>query len=63
VGWNSTSPTTGTHRRDYDIAAQAFGQWLPKLRQLVDVDLRALQQRAEAAGVPWTPGRVPEWKP
>ncbi|HEX9166717.1 MAG TPA: sialidase family protein [Gemmatimonadales bacterium] len=61
--WNSTSPTTGTHRRDYDIAAQAFGQWLPKLRQLVDVDLRALQQRAEAAGVPWTPGRVPEWKP
>jgi hypothetical protein len=61
--WSSTAPTTGTHRRDYEIAAQAFGQWLPKLRQLVDVDLKALQQKAEAAGVPWTPGRVPEWKP
>lgn len=61
--WSSTAPTTGTHRRDYEIAAQAFGQWLPKLRQLVDVDLRGLHQKAEAAGVPWTPGRVPEWKP
>ncbi|MBS1241459.1 MAG: hypothetical protein H6R40_886, partial [Gemmatimonadetes bacterium] len=54
---------TATHRRDYDIAAEAFGAWLPRLKQVVESDMKALQARAEAAGAPWTPGRVPEWKP
>jgi photosystem II stability/assembly factor-like uncharacterized protein len=54
---------TATHRRDYQIAAEAFGAWLPRLRQLVDADMKVLQARAEAAGTPWTPGRVPDWKP
>jgi hypothetical protein len=54
---------TATHWRDYQIAAEAFGAWLPRLRQLVDADMKALQARAEAAGTPWTPGRVPDWKP
>jgi hypothetical protein len=31
------------------------------LRQLIEVDLRDLERRLEAAGVPWTPGRgVPQ---
>jgi hypothetical protein len=25
--------------------------------------MKVLQARAEAAGTPWTPGRVPDWKP
>jgi hypothetical protein len=28
---------------------------------LVDVDLAKLERDMEAAGAPWTPGRVPEW--
>ena len=34
-----------------------------KLRTLVESDLERLEDAAEAAGAPWTPGRVPEWKP
>jgi len=54
---------TATHRRDYQIAAEAFGTWLPRFRSLVETDVKALKARAEAAGTPWTPGRVPDWKP
>jgi hypothetical protein len=53
---------TQTHVDNYAIAAQQFGTELAKLRQMVDVDLRDLEKQMEAAGAPWTPGRVPEWK-
>lgn len=61
--WSYSGAPTATHRRDYDIAAGAFGAWLGRLRQLVETHLRQLHQRAEAAGVAWTPGRVPTWTP
>ncbi len=61
--WSYSGAPTATVRRDYDIAAAAFGAWLPRLRQLVDTDLKALFDRAEALGVPWTPGRIPVWQP
>ncbi|HWR13616.1 MAG TPA: hypothetical protein VN577_02215 [Terriglobales bacterium] len=53
---------TGTHVKHYEIASQEFADVLGKLRQLVDADLRDLEKQLEAAGAPWTPGRVPEWK-
>jgi hypothetical protein len=28
----------------------------------VEVDLKAIEAKLEAAGAPWTPGRVPVWK-
>ena len=61
--WSYSGTPTATHRRDYDLAAQQFGGWLSRLRQLVEVDFKRLSDRAETAGVPWTPGRVPAWKP
>jgi hypothetical protein len=60
--WESTSAPTETHRRNYAIAATQFEGMLGKLRTLVEVDLKALEQKAEAAGAPWTPGRLPDWK-
>jgi hypothetical protein len=45
----------------YAIASAEFGDQLAKLRTLVDVDLAKLEKETEAAGAPWTPGRVPEW--
>ncbi len=59
--WASTSAPTATHRQAYETAAEAFAGVLEGLRQLVEVDLAGLEQRAEAAGAPWTPGRVPRW--
>jgi photosystem II stability/assembly factor-like uncharacterized protein len=55
-----TKPTQ-THIDDYNIAAGEFAEELGKLRALVEVDLTKLEKDMEAAGAPWTPGRVPEW--
>ena len=60
--WTSTSAPTGTQTRAYEIAARDFGSALEKLRTL-DADLRDVEGKAEAAGAPWTSGRVPVWKP
>jgi hypothetical protein len=60
--WNTTSAPTGTNRQAYEIAADEFAVQLEKLRQLVEVDLRALETSLEGAGAPWTPGRVPVWR-
>jgi hypothetical protein len=60
--WSSTAAPTATHRRNYEIASQQFGAMVGDLRQLIEVDLPAFEQRLEEAGVPWTPGRgVPRW--
>ena len=53
---------TKNHLDDYDIAAAEFAEQLSKLHALVEVDLAKLEKDMEAAGAPWTPGRVPEWK-
>ena len=59
----STGPLTETVKKDYAVAADAFGAVLEKLRGLIDGDLRRLGEALEAAGAPWTPGRpVPVWK-
>jgi hypothetical protein len=47
--------------KHYDIASQEFTDVLSKIHQLVDVDLNNLEKLLEAAGAPWTPGRVPQW--
>lgn len=61
--WQTTSGPTDTHRRGYEIAASEFAPVLQDLTQLVENDLAAVEREAEAAGAPWTPGRVPRWKP
>jgi photosystem II stability/assembly factor-like uncharacterized protein len=60
---SSTTGITTTNKRNYEIAADAFEKLLEKLRQLIDVDLKNLEEKMEAAGAPWTPGRgVPKWE-
>lgn len=60
--WDTTSPPTETHRRDYQHAGQEFSEVLPALRTLMEQDLRALEAKLEDLGAPWTPGRIPTWK-
>jgi photosystem II stability/assembly factor-like uncharacterized protein len=59
--WRTTQAPTGTQRRAYDVAAAEFEPVLAELTRLVETDLASLEERAEAAGAPWTPGRVPRW--
>jgi photosystem II stability/assembly factor-like uncharacterized protein len=59
--WRSTAETPQTCRRSYEIAAARFGETLAGLRTLIATDLVRLESEAEAAGAPWTPGRLPDW--
>jgi photosystem II stability/assembly factor-like uncharacterized protein len=61
--WGTLAGPTQTDLEAYRLAALAFAPVLADLRKLVEVDLRALEERMEAAGAPWTPGRLPLWQP
>ena len=62
VQWNVTSAPTQTQRAAYRQAGEQFAEVLDGLRTLIETDLAALDQKLEAAGAPWTPGRLPRWK-
>lgn len=57
----STSRPTQTQHNQYTAAAQDLEAVLAQLRQLIEVDLTRLEKQLEAAGAPWTPGRIPSW--
>jgi len=57
----SLTRPTQTYMDAYNIATGEFSEQLGRLRALVEVDLGKLEKYMEAAGAPWTPGRVPEW--
>ena len=48
----------GTDLEAFRIASQEFAAVDTKLRTLVNVDLKALEDALNAAGAPWTPGRL-----
>ena len=59
-GWSGTlEAPTAAQQAQIDIVRAEFGQILERVRQLIEVDLRALETAAEQAGVPWTSGRMP----
>jgi len=53
----STYGPTPTHLRSFELAQQGLVTLREDLNALVERDLPALEERLEAAGVPWTPGR------
>jgi len=62
-GARSLEPPTATQRRQYDILSTDFATLLGRLHTIAESRLRAAEAAAEQAGAPWTPGRIPEWKP
>ena len=61
-GWGSLlHEVTGFHREQYDIVAGEFSGILARLRTLIETDLKRIEDAAEAAGAPWTSGRIPNW--
>jgi photosystem II stability/assembly factor-like uncharacterized protein len=61
--WQSTSAPTKTHQQVYRTASEEFAPLLARLRQLVETDLQGVERAMERLEAPWTPGRVPDWKP
>lgn len=55
------SDVPGLYETSYAIAAEEFETVLGELRSLSD-DLASLENRLEELGMPWTPGRLPDWR-
>jgi photosystem II stability/assembly factor-like uncharacterized protein len=54
----STYGPTPTHMRSYEIAQTELAELKADLEQLVEVDIPALEERMDAAGVAWSKGRA-----
>ena len=59
----AASPTRGTTGRptktameQYQIASDELAAEIPKLRKLIETDIKALEKQLDAAGAPPTPG-------
>ena len=52
---------TGTQREAYRVASADLAREVARLRKLIDVDVKELEKALDAAGAPWTPGRLPAW--
>jgi photosystem II stability/assembly factor-like uncharacterized protein len=52
---------TGTQREAYRVASTDLRREVDKLRKLIETDVKELEKAMDAAGVPWTPGRLPSW--
>ncbi len=59
--WETTSAPTDSDRKAYGWAGESFTVELGRLRTLLGA-LEAIEGQAEAAGAPWTPGRLPQWE-
>ncbi len=60
--WWVTSAPTQTQRDQFRYGAEAFDAVMDKLKALVEQAIPGLEQELDAAGAPWTPGRMPSWK-
>ena len=58
----TTGHPTKTAIENYQIASEELAAEIPKLRRLVETDIRAIEKQLDAAGAPPTPGRLPDWK-
>jgi photosystem II stability/assembly factor-like uncharacterized protein len=50
---------TAAQQANVDVVGAALDALLGEVRQLVDTDVRSLETAADAAGIPWTAGRMP----
>jgi photosystem II stability/assembly factor-like uncharacterized protein len=58
----SLSAPTRTHRRLFEEASEGLAVEQSKLRELQEKDLKEIEKLLDAAGAPWTAGRLPPWK-
>ncbi|NJN42493.1 MAG: glycosyl hydrolase [Flammeovirgaceae bacterium] len=61
-GYGTTGDPTTTMKTQLQIAGEEFEVVLATLKSTVEVDLKNLETKLEAAGAPFTPGRLPDWK-
>jgi photosystem II stability/assembly factor-like uncharacterized protein len=53
---------TKTSMEQYQIGSDELAVQIPKLKKLIETDIKNLDKQLDAAGAPPTPGRLPDWK-
>lgn len=56
--YGSTSSPTQTMREQFVIVKEEFGPVFQKIKTLVNNDIKAMEEKLEEAGAPYTPGRM-----
>ncbi len=57
-----TGHPTKTAMEQYQIGSDELAVQIPKLKKLIETDIKNLEKQLDAAGAPPTPGRLPDWK-
>ncbi len=60
--YRSSSAPTQTQRDAYAIAEEEFSPVYEELKKILAEDVKKIEQRLDAVGAPYTPGRLPDWK-
>lgn len=60
--YNSTSAITQTEKDQLAIIEEQMPGLIDKLKKLGTQDIVNLEKTLDKLGVPWTPGRLPEWR-
>ncbi len=58
----TTGHPTKTATEQYQIGSDELAVQIPKLKKLIETDIKSLEKQLDAAGAPPTPGRLPDWK-
>jgi hypothetical protein len=58
----SSSAPTQTQRDAYAIAEEEFRPVYEALKKILAEDVKKIEERLDAVGAPYTPGRLPNWK-
>lgn len=58
-----TSDPTATQLDAYRLASADFAPALARLKTVIETDIKGLEADLEKLDAPWTPGRLPDWKP
>jgi photosystem II stability/assembly factor-like uncharacterized protein len=58
----TTGHPTKTAMEQYQIGSDELAVQIPKLKRLIETDIKNLEKQLDAAGAPPTPGRLPDWK-
>ena len=59
---NSTSNVTKNQKVAYDVLRESIQPILQQLKQISEVEIKAIETEMEKIGAPWTPGRIPDVK-
>ena len=57
--WETSSAPTETMKASYKVAEEMFDEIYQSIKKIGGTDIKALEDKLEAAGAPYTPGRLP----